>query len=90
MDKPISIVDIVIMNVAAEIIVPNIPKSLFLEFENKEVTPEDIPTKFMKNCNNAIDPTTSSWASVIAVTHTNKKNIDPKIENIKEVILKPE
>ena len=78
------------MKVAKEIIVPNIPKSLFLEFENKEAIPVIPPTKFMKNCMIAIDPTTSSEAEAPIVTHINRKNINPKIDKIKEVMLKPE
>ena len=78
------------MKVAKEIIVPNIPKSLFLEFENKEAIPVIPPTKFMKNCITAIVPTTPSEAEALIVTHINRKNIAPKIETIKEVILKPE
>ena len=78
------------MNVAEEIIVPNIPKSLFFEFENKAAIPVMPPTKFMKNWMIAIDPTTPSEAEAPIVIHINKKNIDPKIEKIKEVMLKPE
>ncbi len=78
------------MKVAEEIIIPNIPKSLFLEFENKEAIPVDPPIKFMRNWSNAIDPTTSSEAEALIVIHINRKNINPKIETIKEVMLKPE
>ena len=78
------------MKVAEEIIVPNIPKSLFWEFENKEAIPVAPPTKFMKNCIIAIDPTSASEAEAPIVIHINRKNIDPKIEKIKEVMLKTE
>ena len=78
------------MKVAEEKIVPNIPKTLFLEFENKEVIPVTPPTKFMKNWPNAINPTTSSEAEAPIVIHINRKNINPKIENIKEIMLKAE
>ena len=78
------------MKVATERIVANIPNSLFLDCENKEGTPVETPTKFMKNWMTAIAPTTSSAAEAKAVIQTNRKNIAPKIETIKEVILKPE
>ena len=78
------------MKVAEEIIVPNIPKSLFFEFENKEAIPVVPPTKFMKNWMIAIDPTTPSEAEAPIVIHINRKNINPKIEKIKEVMLKTE
>ncbi len=78
------------MKVAEERIVPNIPKTLLLEFENKEVIPEAPPIKFMKNWLNAIAPTTSSEAEAPTVIHINRKNINPKIENIKEKMLKTE
>ena len=78
------------MKVAEEKIVPNIPKTLFLEFENKEVIPVAPPIKFMKNWPNAIAPTTSSAAEAPTVTNINRKNINPKIENIKEIMLKAE
>ena len=78
------------MKVAEEKIVPNIPKSLFLEFENKEAIPVAPPTKFMRNWMIAIDPTTSSEAEAPIVIHINRKNINPKIEKIKEIMLKPE
>ena len=78
------------MKVAEEIIVPNIPKSLFWEFENKEVIPVAPPTKFMINWMIAIDPTTPSEAEAPIVIHINRKNINPKIEKIKEIMLKPE
>ena len=38
----------------------------------------------------AIDPTTMSEAEALIVIHINRKNIDPKIEKIKEVMLKTE
>ena len=50
------------MKVATERIVANIPNSLFLDCENKEGTPVETPTKFMKNCIIAIDPTSASEA----------------------------
>jgi len=78
------------MKVAEEIIVPNIPKSLFWEFENKEAIPVAPPTKFMRNCIIAIDPTSSSDAEAPTVIHTNRKNINPKIEKIKEVMPRTE
>ena len=78
------------MKVAEEIIVPKIPKSLFWEFENKEAIPVEPPTKFMRNWSNAINPTTSSEAEALIVIHINRKNINPKIENIKEVMLRTE
>ena len=78
------------MKVAEEIIVPNIPKSLFWEFENKEAIPVAPPTKFMRNCNIAIDPTSVSEAEAPIVIHINRKNINPKIEKIKEIMLNPE
>ena len=78
------------MNVATEIISPNIAKSLFLELENKEGNPVETLIKFMKNCINAINPITSAGTSVIEVIHINRKNIEPKIEKIKELTLKPE
>ena len=78
------------MKVAEEKIVPNIPKSLFLEFENKEAIPVAPPTKFMRIWMIAIDPITSSEAEAPIVIHINRKNINPKIENIKEIMLKPE
>ena len=78
------------MKVAEEIIVPNIPKSLFWEFENKEAIPVAPPTKFMRNCIIAINPTSPSEAEVSAVIHTNRKNINPKIEKIKEVMPRTE
>ena len=77
------------MKVAEEIIVPNIPKSLFWEFENKEAIPVAPPTKFMRNCIIAIDPTSVSEAESTNI-HTNRKNINPKIANIKEVMPRTE
>ena len=78
------------MKVAEEIIIPNIPKSLFLEFENKEAIPVVPPIKFMRNCVIAINPTIESEAEAPIVIHINRKNINPKIEVIKEVMLKLE
>ena len=77
------------MKVAEEIIVPNIPKSLFWEFENKEAIPVAPPTKFMRNCIIAIDPTSVSEGESTNI-HTNRKNINPKIANIKEVMPRTE
>ena len=78
------------MKVAEEKIVPSIPKILFLEFENKEAIPVAPPTKFMRNCIIAIDPTSVSEAEAPTVIHTNRKNINPKIEKMKEVMPKTE
>ena len=89
-DKPISKTASVIMNVATVIMTPNIPKSRFWEFVNKDGIPVHSPIKFMRNWIITIVPTVSSDASIPTVIYTNKKNIPPKIENIKEVMLKPE
>ena len=78
------------MKVAEEIIVPNIPKILFWEFENKVAIPVAPLTKFMRNCIIAIDPTSVSEAEAPTVINTNRKNINPKIENIKEVMPRTE